>query len=75
MYSVLVKFGNNPYVTIVLRRYVFDEQPTVQDVLNRVANDVKSQVPWVDAEVFLCGAKLMATADTVPDRGVLTICL
>ncbi len=56
MFAVLVKIGNNPYMTNVFRRYVFDEQPIVQDVLDHLASTVKSQVPWANAKVLLCGA-------------------
>ena len=41
MFAVFVKFGKNPHVTNVMRRYAVDAQPFVQDVLNRVADDKK----------------------------------
>lgn len=55
MFAVLVKISNNPYVTNLFRRYVFDEQPTVQVVLDHLASNVKSHVPWANAKVALWG--------------------
>ncbi len=75
MFAVLVKISNNPYVTNLFRRYVFDEQPTVQNVLDHLASNVKSQVPWANAKVLLCGAKLMVASDIIPANAVLTVCL
>ena len=75
VFVVSVKIGNNPYKTHVLKQYLFDAQPTVQDVLGRLASEDKVRVMEANVKVLLSGAKVMALLEVVPDNGILTICL